>query len=73
MNIQCLPLGDYQANCYIVTDENSMTAAVIDPGVASDELNDILVGYELKYIHLTHSHFDHIYGCESLKELYPEC
>ena len=73
MNIQCLPLGDYQANCYIVTDENSMTATVIDPGVASDELNEFLVGYELKYILLTHGHFDHIYGCESLKELYPEC
>ncbi len=73
MNIQCLPLGDYQANCYIVTDDNTMTAAVIDPGIASDELNEFLVGYELKYILLTHGHFDHIYGCESLKELYPEC
>lgn len=73
MEIKCLPLGDYQANCYIVTDDVSMTAAVIDPGVASDKLNDVLLGYELKYILLTHGHFDHIYGCESLKELYPEC
>lgn len=73
MEIKCLPLGDYQANCYIVTDDVSMTATVIDPGVASDELNDVLLGYELKYILLTHGHFDHIYGCESLKELYPEC
>lgn len=73
MEIKCLPLGDYQANCYIVTDDVSLTATVIDPGVASDELNDVLLGYELKYILLTHGHFDHIYGCESLKELYPEC
>lgn len=73
MEIKCLPLGDYQANCYIVTDDNSMTAAVIDPGVNSDELNNLLLGYELNYILLTHGHFDHIYGCESLKELYPEC
>ncbi len=73
MEIKCLPLGDYQANCYIVTDDTSMTAAVIDPGVPSDELNDLLLGYDLKYILLTHGHFDHIYGCESLKKLYPEC
>ena len=72
MEIKCLPLGDYQANCYIVTDDESMTAAVIDPGVASDELNDVLLGYELKYILLTHGHFDHIFGCESLKNLDPE-
>lgn len=73
MEIKCLPLGDYQANCYIVTDDVSMTAAVVDPGVASDELSELLLGYDLKYILLTHGHFDHIYGCESLKELYPEC
>ena len=60
MEIKCLPLGDYQANCYIVTDDTSMTAAIIDPGVASDELNDLLLGYDLKYILLTHGHFDHI-------------
>ncbi len=72
MQIYTLPLGDYQANCYILVDENEKVAAVIDPGVASDELNDLLVGYELKYILLTHGHFDHIYGTESLKNLYPD-
>lgn len=73
MNISCLPLGDYQANCYVITDENTKLASVIDPGIPSDELNDLLLGYELKYILLTHGHFDHIFGCESLKTLYPDC
>lgn len=72
MNIQCLPLGDYGANCYVVTDDASKTALVIDPGVPSDELNDALLGYNLKYILLTHGHFDHIFGCKALKEIYPE-
>lgn len=73
MRIFCLPLGDYQANCYVLVDENEKIAAVIDPGVPDDELNEILLGYDLKYIFLTHGHFDHIYGCESLKKIYPEC
>ncbi len=72
MNTVCLPLGDYAANCYVITDDTSKTAAVIDPGVPSDELNDALLGYNLKYILLTHGHFDHIFGCKSLKEIYPE-
>ncbi len=72
MEIKCLPLGDYQANCYVLIDEESKKAAVIDPGVPSDELNEILLGYDLSYILLTHGHFDHIYGSAVLKELYPE-
>ncbi len=71
MNIKCFPLGEIAANCYLVTDDTAMTAAVIDPGVPSDELNDALSGYELKYILLTHGHFDHIFGSKSLKDLYP--
>ena len=72
MNIQCLPLGEYGANCYILTDEAAKSAAVIDPGVPSDELNAALDGFNLKYILLTHGHFDHVFGCKALKEKYPE-
>lgn len=72
MEILCLALGDYAANCYVLTDAETKTAAVIDPGVPSDELNDALLGYDLKYILLTHGHFDHIFGCKALKEIYPE-
>lgn len=71
MNIQCFPLGEIAANCYLVTDEMTKQALVIDPGVPSDELNEALLGFELKYILLTHGHFDHIYGSASLKDLYP--
>ncbi len=72
MNILFFPLGDIGANCYVLTDEATKQAAVIDPGIPSDEVNDALVGYELKYILLTHGHFDHIFGSDSLKQLYPD-
>lgn len=72
MNISCFPLGDIGANCYVLTDDVTKQAVVIDPGVPSDEVNDALMGYDLKYILLTHGHFDHIFGSASLKELYPD-
>lgn len=72
MNISCFPLGDIGANCYVLTDDVSKQAVVIDPGVPSDEVNVALIGYDLKYILLTHGHFDHIFGSASLKELYPD-
>lgn len=72
MEVLCLSLGDYAANCYVLTDADTKTAAVIDPGVPSDELNDALLGFDLKYILLTHGHFDHVFGCKALMEIYPD-
>lgn len=49
-------------NCYIVEDENSKEAMVIDPGGEPDkiiEMLNILKIDKLKYIYLTHCHGDH--------------
>lgn len=56
-----MPLGDYQANCYILTDEATGEIAVIDPGYPSKELISELdkCGSNVKYILLTHGHADH--------------
>lgn len=56
-----LPVGNYQANCCLVFD-NQNTAVVIDPG---EEAARILRNIEenklsVKAILLTHAHFDHI-------------
>ena len=37
MKIHTLPMGPVQANCYVVIDEHSGEAAVIDPGDYTDE------------------------------------
>ena len=72
MNIETLALGPVQANCYIVTDEKTNETAVIDCGEYTKELADRLEGKNLKYIMLTHGHYDHIFGVYDLKEAYPE-
>ena len=52
MKIHTLPMGPVQANCYVVIDEHSGEAAVIDPGDYTDELKAVLRDEvkNLKYI-----------------------
>jgi len=61
--------GVYAANCYILFDEATKEAVVLDPGGDVDdickELNNL--GAELRYIILTHGHFDHTTGVDALK------
>ncbi len=71
MNIMQFCVGIVGTNCYIVYDENTKEAAVIDPG---DNAPSILKAVRdeklsLKYILLTHAHFDHILAAhEIIKE-----
>lgn len=71
MLVKVLPLGAIGANCYIVKDEESGEAAVIDCGAFNGELKKALrddVG-RVKYILLTHGHFDHVLGVPELRRL----
>ena len=69
MIIKSLCLGALQTNCYIVADETTKKAVVIDP---ADSVYIILsaleqLGAELQYIILTHGHFDHMGAAETLR------
>lgn len=61
MLIKCIPVGQIETNCYIVTDEDTLECAVIDPGDEANTILDYLEDHKLKakYIFLTHGHFDH--------------
>ena len=68
MEILCKPLGPVQANCYLLIQNHR--AIVIDPGDTWMELESILKEKEAKLeaILLTHAHFDHIAGVDTLVE-----
>ena len=68
MKIQTFVLGMFQTNCYLLIDEATKQAAVIDPGQDPDELLEALEGLELVGIWLTHGHLDHIAGVEEVKQ-----
>ena len=61
MLIKTFTVGQIETNCYIVTDENTLQCAVIDPGDESNVILNYLEEHKLKakYIFLTHGHFDH--------------
>lgn len=56
-------------NCYIIADEETKEAMVIDPGAEVEKIIDMLniLDVKLKYIFLTHCHADHIGAVESLR------
>lgn len=69
ISVEKLILGDISTNTYIVTDSESGECAVVDPAEENEHLLGKLRGKNVKYILLTHGHFDHISGAKAVKEL----
>lgn len=71
MDLQEMTLGQVQTNCYLIGNEKTKEAVVIDPADEGAYIAKRLrsLGYELKAILLTHGHFDHITGAEELRSL----
>ena len=70
MIIKTVPTGEIQANCYIVMDEVTSEAIIIDPGADEEIIEDLVKNMKakIKYILLTHGHFDHVGAVEYLSE-----
>lgn len=58
MNIKCIPVGELQANCYIVINHKK-EAILIDPGAEQEKIENQLNDLQVVGILLTHNHFDH--------------
>lgn len=69
--IMKLVVGELQENCFILFDENK-DAFVVDPGGSSENLIEAIDKNELniKYILLTHGHFDHVGAVAALVKKY---
>lgn len=69
MRYLCITDGMLAENCYLLLDEASGEAAVIDPGFVNDRLLGEIAKYKVRWILLTHGHFDHIEGVDQLRAL----
>jgi glyoxylase-like metal-dependent hydrolase (beta-lactamase superfamily II) len=69
--IKTLTVGPIMANCFIVGCEETLAAAVIDPGAEPDRILLALAETNLtaKLIINTHGHFDHVGANKRLKEV----
>ena len=70
MILKTLVVGLLETNCYILGDEKTRDAVVIDPGEDFEEIDKQLKASKLKVRHiiLTHGHFDHTNALAQLKK-----
>lgn len=70
MILKMLTVGPLQTNCYVLGDDKSKESVVIDPGGDFEEIKKYLdkLKLEVKYIILTHGHFDHTGALSQLKK-----
>ena len=70
MNYRLLQPGPMAACCYLVWDEQTGSAVLIDPGAGADALRRTLdtAGLRLRHIFLTHLHYDHIGAVDALRD-----
>jgi hydroxyacylglutathione hydrolase len=69
MILETIVVGALAVNCYIVGSTTTHEAAVIDPGDDAAKIMALLEkkGLKLKYIILTHAHFDHAGAAKTLQ------
>jgi glyoxylase-like metal-dependent hydrolase (beta-lactamase superfamily II) len=70
MLIKNIVVGPLEVNCFIVADEGSKKAMVVDPGDEPDRIMDIIKNndFVVEYIICTHGHFDHVGAVSDLKK-----
>lgn len=68
MEIDVLPVGLLETNCYLITCPRTREAALIDPGWDDPSILEAIRKREasVKIILLTHAHFDHIGGVSAM-------
>lgn len=71
LKIGKIVMGSVQTNCYFLYQEDEKKIIVVDPADRGEYLYNAFkeAGLEVVAILLTHAHFDHIWGCNQLREL----
>ncbi len=69
MKVKTMIMGDLDTNTYVVYDEKSFEAVLIDPAAEPERIVEITarLGLIIKGILITHGHFDHIGAVDYLK------
>jgi len=70
IEIKSMTLGMVATNCYLIINKENKEALLVDPADNALRISNVIEenGCTLKAILLTHGHFDHIMGLNSLKQ-----
>ncbi len=70
MIIKSVEVGMLHTNCYLIGDEKAMECAIFDPGASTEKIMAMIeeAGMAVKYIVLTHGHFDHVMAAPWIRE-----
>ena len=69
MNVETFTVGAFQENCYLLVDDRSRKAVIVDPGGEGERLVEAIEdsGAELEAIWITHAHVDHVGAIAAIK------
>ena len=69
MKVQTITVGAFQENCYLVMDDRTNRAVVVDPGGEGERIVGAIddSGAELEAIWITHAHVDHVGAIAAVK------
>jgi hydroxyacylglutathione hydrolase len=70
LRVETLTVGPFQENCYLVVDEESNSAAIVDPGSEPEKVIAAIEksGATLEAIWITHAHVDHVGAIAPVKK-----
>jgi hydroxyacylglutathione hydrolase len=70
MKVQTFTVGAFQENCYLLVDDRTNHAVIVDPGSEGNRLVDAIdkSGATLDAIWITHAHVDHVGAIASIKQ-----
>ncbi|MBQ0162669.1 MAG: MBL fold metallo-hydrolase [Treponema sp.] len=60
------------SNCYVIGNELTGEAIIVDPGIITPQIIDTIEegGYKLAGVLVTHNHGSHVHGLETLRKIY---
>jgi len=73
MRVDCVTVGPFDENCYLVVDESAGAAVLVDPGDEIDRIVAMASHHKVVpgAIWLTHAHLDHIGAVQGARRAWP--